>query len=288
MPAATDGAPADTDSRVAPAAQASTAPRDARDVVPMGLAAGHSGQLESAAESDVFKREAAMPQARKPSKGRAKRPTSSTGTGSARRGARANRTASTAKATKGSRATGAARKAPSRPKPPVAGARTGATGKPSGDAKARKGRSARATSNGAGAKGRLQNSRAYRRAYQQARKLLKDPKALSSLLDKAKRKASGHAEDLDGTVRYLRALLRLIKAYSKREYQEIPFTPIVTATAAVIYFVNPLDLIPDAIPVAGYLDDAALILFVVAAMQQDLDDFLAWEGGDVGGTVVPA
>ena len=39
----------------------------------------------------------------------------------------------------------------------------------------------------------------------------------------------------------------------------------------------PADLIPDFIPVAGLVDDAAVIAFVVARIRVDLDAFMAWE-----------
>jgi len=51
------------------------------------------------------------------------------------------------------------------------------------------------------------------------------------------------------------------------------------ATAAIIYFVNPADVIPDVIPLVGYVDDAAVIAWVVAAIRADLDAFRRWEGG---------
>ena len=46
---------------------------------------------------------------------------------------------------------------------------------------------------------------------------------------------------------------------------------------AVIYFVSPVDLVPDIIPVAGLVDDAGVIAFVVAQIKADLDNFLVWE-----------
>jgi uncharacterized membrane protein YkvA (DUF1232 family) len=41
--------------------------------------------------------------------------------------------------------------------------------------------------------------------------------------------------------------------------------------------VSPIDLIPDFIPVAGYIDDAAVIVFVPAQIKADLDNILQWE-----------
>lgn len=72
------------------------------------------------------------------------------------------------------------------------------------------------------------------------------------------------------------ALFRLIRAWVKGEYQ-VPWRTIVLAIAAIIYLVNPFDAIPDFIPVFGYVDDAAVIAFVINSIRGDLDEFLEWE-----------
>ena len=56
-----------------------------------------------------------------------------------------------------------------------------------------------------------------------------------------------------------------------------PF-PKLVLWVGIIYFVSPLDLIPDAIPVLGYIDDAAVLSLVMAAIRSDLEKFQEWEG----------
>ena len=46
--------------------------------------------------------------------------------------------------------------------------------------------------------------------------------------------------------------------------------------AAIIYFVSPIDLIPDMLP-GGFIDDAMVIGFIIAQIKSDLDNFLTWE-----------
>jgi uncharacterized membrane protein YkvA (DUF1232 family) len=46
---------------------------------------------------------------------------------------------------------------------------------------------------------------------------------------------------------------------------------------AVIYFVSPIDFIPDAIPGVGLIDDALVVTLTVKQVKADLDDFMAWE-----------
>jgi uncharacterized membrane protein YkvA (DUF1232 family) len=75
----------------------------------------------------------------------------------------------------------------------------------------------------------------------------------------------------------LQTLLRLSKAWARREYRLIPWRSLVYAVAAIVYFVNPIDLIPDVLVGIGFIDDAAVIGFVVHAISDDLRAFKAWE-----------
>ena len=48
---------------------------------------------------------------------------------------------------------------------------------------------------------------------------------------------------------------------------------------ALLYFVMPLDMSPDFIPFVGYVDDAALIAFVIRRLSREIDRYrqhLAW------------
>jgi len=70
---------------------------------------------------------------------------------------------------------------------------------------------------------------------------------------------------------------RLAKAYALGHYRAVPWKTMLILLAAVIYFINPLDLIPDLIPIAGLTDDFAVLLWVYNAIGTEVDKFLAWE-----------
>ena len=109
---------------------------------------------------------------------------------------------------------------------------------------------------------------------------LHDPEKSKKLLDEAVRKANDK-EKMKGPLaevwNSLTALFRLLRAYIRRDYTMIPWGSIVLVVVAIIYFVSPLDLIPDWIPLAGFIDDAAVIGFVIKQIKNDLDAFLQWE-----------
>jgi uncharacterized membrane protein YkvA (DUF1232 family) len=73
---------------------------------------------------------------------------------------------------------------------------------------------------------------------------------------------------------------RMIKAYSLGQYRDIPWKTLLLIGAAVIYFVNPLDLVPDWIPGLGLTDDLGILMMVYKSVQTEVDKFLAWENSD--------
>ena len=93
-----------------------------------------------------------------------------------------------------------------------------------------------------------------------AEEYVRDPEKSKQLLEEAlkkakeKEKSKGPLADLWNS---LTALFRLLQAYIRHEYTDIPWGSIVMVVVAIIYFVSPIDLIPDWIPIAGYVDDAA-------------------------------
>ena len=76
---------------------------------------------------------------------------------------------------------------------------------------------------------------------------------------------------------YFQTMLRLVRAYARGSYRGISDSTLVVIIAAIIYVVNPLDVIPDALPALGYLDDATVIALAVRRSRQALEDFMIWE-----------
>lgn len=70
---------------------------------------------------------------------------------------------------------------------------------------------------------------------------------------------------------------RLAKAYALGHYREVPWRAMLVLLAAVIYFLNPFDLIPDIVPVFGLTDDFAVLVWVYNAVGEEIEKFLRWE-----------
>jgi uncharacterized membrane protein YkvA (DUF1232 family) len=70
---------------------------------------------------------------------------------------------------------------------------------------------------------------------------------------------------------------RLTKAYATGQYRDIPWKSLLVVLAAFLYFINPIDLIPDALPVLGLSDDFSVLLWVYNSVKGEVDKFLIWE-----------
>jgi len=79
----------------------------------------------------------------------------------------------------------------------------------------------------------------------------------------------------------LNLLFRLIKDYISGEYKEVPWWSIAAIVAALLYVLNPIDLIPDIIPFIGYIDDAMVIAACLKMVEADLLSYTKWKNKNI-------
>lgn len=65
--------------------------------------------------------------------------------------------------------------------------------------------------------------------------------------------------------------------YARGNYREVPWKIIASVTGALGYFVLPVDVIPDIILGAGYLDDAAVLKIAMEVAKEDIEDYVIWK-----------
>lgn len=124
----------------------------------------------------------------------------------------------------------------------------------------------------------------FGQARKKAEEYATDQNKVSGLLDDAQRKAERNRDRLSETLDSLQSLFRLIRAWLAGRYNIVPWRTIVLSIAAILYFVNPLDVIPDFLPMFGFLDDAGVLAFVLQSIRKDLDRFLDWERVNLNGS----
>jgi uncharacterized membrane protein YkvA (DUF1232 family) len=121
-------------------------------------------------------------------------------------------------------------------------------------------------------------SEAFARALIDARACLNDSQTLQALFNEAAKKAAAvPREPFKEYWPYLQTMLRLVRAHHRGEYNGIPDNALLWIVAALSYLIDPFDLIPDATPVLGFVDDATVVEFVADKTRQTLDHFMMWE-----------
>jgi uncharacterized membrane protein YkvA (DUF1232 family) len=120
----------------------------------------------------------------------------------------------------------------------------------------------------------------FKRALRTAEEYVQKPTRIKQLLNDAYQKASDKKDV--GTLAHeawegLQRMFRLVRASASGEYKGLPTPTIVAAVAVLLYFLSPIDLIPDFIPVLGLLDDVALVAWFTSTLKDEMDKFEEWE-----------
>lgn len=115
----------------------------------------------------------------------------------------------------------------------------------------------------------------YEKSYAEAEEILKDENKMERFLQKLEKKLqtipiAGNA------LAYVPLMMSLVRSYVKKEYTDLPVATMISVVVALIYFLSPVDLLPDFIPVAGYLDDGAVIIGCLSFALTDLKDYRKW------------
>ena len=113
--------------------------------------------------------------------------------------------------------------------------------------------------------------------YKQAERIISSDTKVSKLLDEVFLKIGESSELFYKIQDSLIALARMLSAWVKGDYRNISTKSIIAVVAALIYFVNPLDLIPDFIPVIGQIDDIFVLGYLIKMLNKEIERFMAWE-----------
>lgn len=118
----------------------------------------------------------------------------------------------------------------------------------------------------------------YKKYEPNAKAYLNSPEKTETLLRDARRKADEKKGSLTDVWDKLQLLFQLTQSWRIGEYRKIPKGSIISIIAAAfIYFVSPIDLVPDFLVGFGIIDDAAVIGFVIKQISKDLEKYRLWK-----------
>lgn len=90
-------------------------------------------------------------------------------------------------------------------------------------------------------------------------------------------KAQKKSFNLGDQFETFKVLWALLQDYWNGDYKDVPWKLIAAIGFAVAYLVSPIDVIPDFIPIAGFVDDAAVFALTLAAFQSEVDAYKEWK-----------
>jgi uncharacterized membrane protein YkvA (DUF1232 family) len=105
---------------------------------------------------------------------------------------------------------------------------------------------------------------------------LKDPEKRSSMLSAVKDYARTKKHFIQPFKNDLQTLILLLRDWSKGTYTEVPTHAILLVVAGLLYFLSPLDTIPDFLGFLGFTDDAAVVLFVLSTVKNEISRYREW------------
>lgn len=97
------------------------------------------------------------------------------------------------------------------------------------------------------------------------------------LVRQAYDRLSAHSSTLSAVWTDLRTMMRLLLRWVDRSYRQVSWTPLLFIVGALIYFVAPVDVIPDTLGALGFVDDVTVITTVVERIRNELNQFRTWE-----------
>lgn len=127
----------------------------------------------------------------------------------------------------------------------------------------------------------MQNKEKFESGYKKFESLAKEytesPEKTANLLKKTTKKAKRNKASLAKVWDNFQLLIDLLKSWSKGEYKNISKRSIVFIIASILYFVSPIDIIPDFIIGLGIVDDAAVIGFALKQLSGELEKYRGWK-----------
>lgn len=105
-----------------------------------------------------------------------------------------------------------------------------------------------------------------------AERIIRD-RRVDTLGQDASTKLAGAGGALRGIREDVKTLIDLVRAWARGEYRDVPLRSVVTIVAGVLYFVTPLDFIPDFIFGLGLLDDITVLTWVLSVVRDEIHRF---------------
>ena len=110
------------------------------------------------------------------------------------------------------------------------------------------------------------------KGYKKAEEIINDEDKMEKFLNRLEKKLN--KVPIGGNVlSMIPVMISMLRSYFKKEYKNIPLGTLIALVSALLYWLTPADVIPDVIPIAGYVDDATVITACIKLISDDIKEY---------------
>ena len=116
--------------------------------------------------------------------------------------------------------------------------------------------------------------------FRQAKRMLNKQSQIKELIWKVSqklKKINGSNKQINELLEHVQLFLRMIKKSLAGEYSGFSHKTLFSLVFGLLYFVTPMDVVPDFIPMLGFSDDLSIVYFIIKNFKSDIEDFKGWE-----------
>ena len=103
---------------------------------------------------------------------------------------------------------------------------------------------------------------------------------IKSVIDKENDIKGKFTGQLEKFFEDVKLFFMMLKDYWNGKYRDVPWWAIAAIVFALLYVLNPFDLIPDAIPFIGQIDDVAVMVLCLKMIDSEVQKYKKWKAID--------
>ena len=116
--------------------------------------------------------------------------------------------------------------------------------------------------------------------FRQAKRMLNEQSQVKELIwqvSQKLKKINGSNKQINELMEHVQLFLRMIKKSLSGEYNAFSNKTLFSLVFGLLYFVTPMDVVPDFIPLLGFSDDLSIVYFIIKNFKSDIEAFKVWE-----------
>ena len=116
--------------------------------------------------------------------------------------------------------------------------------------------------------------------FRQAMRMINEQSQVKELLwqvSQKLQKINGSNKQINEHMDLIQLFLRMIKKSLAGEYSAFSHKTLLSLVFGLLYFVTPMDVVPDFVPLLGFSDDLSILYFIIKNFKSDIEAFKVWE-----------